>query len=161
MITASTAAAECRRAAARIRELGVAAAAGPWIFDEDDCCWRLHSAPDPHFPTLQILKAPKHGTPYAEYWPDAPTGAHIAAWSPPPALAVADLLDQAATELEALSLREPAASLPPLLSLAARMALAFNDAQPRIWAEDPELDALVAAVKRGERPVWTSRSKEA
>ena len=158
MITASTAAEECRRAAARIRELGEAAADGPWIFDEDDECWRLHSAPDPHFPTLQILKAPKQGTPYAEYWPDEPTGAHIVAWSPPPALAVADLLNQAAAELDALSLREPAAPLPPLLSLAARMAMEFNNAQPRTPAEDPELDALVAAVKRGERPVWTSRS---
>ena len=161
MITASTAAEECRRAAARIRELGEAAADGPWIFDEDDECWRLHSAPDPHFPTLQILKAPKQGTPYAEYWPDEPTGAHIAAWSPPPALAVADFLVLAAAELDALSLREPAATLPPLLSLAARMALAFNDAQPRVPAPSPELEALLAAVKRGERPVWTSRSKEA
>ena len=36
----------------------------PWHADEDDDCVRIFRG------HLQIIKAPKHGTPYAEYWPD-------------------------------------------------------------------------------------------
>lgn len=129
--------AACRRAADRIRELAEAAYPGPWTSDESDDCWRLHSQPDRRFPSMQILKAPKKDTPYAEYWPDEPTGQHIVAWSPPPALAVAAFLEYAARDIEALAKREPDAVLPPLLLAAARMAMAFNESQPA-KADDPE-----------------------
>lgn len=57
-----------------------AATKGPWWWDESENCMRLHGV-HRAFPPLkpglpdrisnkQILKAPKHGTPYAEYWPD-------------------------------------------------------------------------------------------
>lgn len=88
------------RAATAIRATSVSAYPGPWISDDSEDCWRLHSAPDPHFPTAQILKAPKHGTPYAEYWPDGPTAAHITAWHPGVALAVADWLDATAADMD-------------------------------------------------------------
>lgn len=151
MITHPVASGVCRRAATRIRELAEAAYPGPWISDDSDNCWRLHSSPDPRFPTMQILKAPKRNTPYAEYWPDEATAGHIVAWSPPPALAVADWLDQAATELDALSRDEP---LPPMLGLACRTAEAFWMAQPHgepdslkgIEARLTELKAKRAAV---------------
>jgi hypothetical protein len=138
VITHHAAADMCRQAEARIRELAEAAYPGPWTSDDSDDCWRLHSAPDPHFPTAQILKAPKRSTPFAEYWPDEATGAHITAWSPPPALAAADFLKLAASEIEALSLREPAAPLPLLLSAAARMAEAFLLAQPKTWGDSED-----------------------
>jgi len=76
---------------AKIEALHAAATEGPWWFDEDEHCWRLHGVAwrmpaDPPIPeqvmNKQILKAPKKGTPYAEYWPDAPDAAFIAAaWS--------------------------------------------------------------------------------
>lgn len=36
----------------------------PWHADEDDDCVRIFRG------HLQIIKAPKHGTPYEEYWPE-------------------------------------------------------------------------------------------
>lgn len=54
-------------------------------------CWRLHGVAfripgDDLIPeqvvNSQILKAPKHGTPYAEYWPNAADGAWIIAMNP-------------------------------------------------------------------------------
>jgi len=36
----------------------------PWHADESDDCVRIFRG------DLQIIKAPKHGTPYEEYWPD-------------------------------------------------------------------------------------------
>jgi hypothetical protein len=56
-----------------------AATDGPWWFDEDDLMWRLHGVggvipaqggiiPE-QIINHQILKAPKSGTNYAEYWP--------------------------------------------------------------------------------------------
>jgi len=89
-----------RRAAAQMRATATNAYPGPWISDDDENCWRLHSEPDPKWPTAQILKAPKHGTPYAEYWPDVPTAAHITTWHPGVALVVADMLDAAASDFE-------------------------------------------------------------
>src|SRR5262245_18825226 len=52
-----------------IRAREQAATKGPWWSDEDGDMWRLHGI---HAGPLnqQILKAPKRGTPYAEYWPD-------------------------------------------------------------------------------------------
>lgn len=85
-----------RSAAALMRVRATAAYPGPWISDEDENCWRLHSKSDPHFPSLQILKAAKRNTPYAEYWPDEANGAHIVSWHPGVALAVAELLESCA-----------------------------------------------------------------
>jgi hypothetical protein len=84
-----------RRAAALMRQHAQAASPGPWISDDSDQCWRLHSAPDPHWPTMQILKAPKrHQCPqYEEYWPEPADARHITAWHPGVALTVANLLD--------------------------------------------------------------------
>jgi hypothetical protein len=79
-------------AAELIRTRAEAASPGPWISDDDEQCWRLHSDPDPRFPTTQILKAPKHGTPYAEYWPDPADADHIVRWNPRTAKAVANVL---------------------------------------------------------------------
>jgi hypothetical protein len=48
---------------------------GPWDVEETVDTWVLFSAPAGEgLATVQILKAPKHGTPYAEFWPDQPTG---------------------------------------------------------------------------------------
>ena len=54
----------------RLLALSVTCLPGPWEIEETDDAWMLHSAPvKPGGPTMQILKAAKHGTPYAEYWP--------------------------------------------------------------------------------------------
>ncbi len=56
---------------------------GPWEATEDEDCWRLlgrNGVP-------QILKAPKRGTPYAEYWPD-PKDAVLILMAPDLALAL-------------------------------------------------------------------------
>ena len=84
-----------RRAANLMRAHASEAYEGPWISDDSDQCWRLHSAPDPQWPTMQILKAPKqHNCPqYEEYWPDAGTGLFITKWHPVIAYQVANLLD--------------------------------------------------------------------
>lgn len=67
---------------AAIRAYVDAATEGPWWFDESENCWRLHGVmgripaqlsgriPE-QIVNKQILKAPKRGTSYAEYWPDA------------------------------------------------------------------------------------------
>ena len=71
-----------------IREREQAATTGPWWFDEDELTWRLHGVHamipaqmDGLIPEQvmnhQILKAPKSGTPYAEYWPGAADAAFI------------------------------------------------------------------------------------
>lgn len=65
-----------------------AATPGPWWSDESDQCWRLHGVHAIIPATLgaetfdqvlnrQILKAPKTGTPYAEYWPGEADDAFI------------------------------------------------------------------------------------
>lgn len=84
-----------RRAAALMRQHAQAASPGPWTSDDSDQCWRLHSAPDPFMPTMQILKAPKrHNCPqYEEYWPEPADARHITEWHPRVALQVAQLLD--------------------------------------------------------------------
>jgi len=42
-----------------------------WYACEDENCWMLFADGEPRI-SPQILKAPKTGTPYAEYWPDEP-----------------------------------------------------------------------------------------
>jgi len=70
-----------------IRRRAESATEGPWWFDEDDNCWRLHGV-HAHIPAdpigipeqiinHQILKAPKRGTTYAEYWPNEADAAFI------------------------------------------------------------------------------------
>lgn len=74
-------------AVAEVRARELAATPGPWWFDEDDLVWRLHGVhavlptglawlPDQVI-NHQILKAPKQGTPYAEYWPNEADAAFI------------------------------------------------------------------------------------
>lgn len=83
-----------------IEERHAAATPGPWWCDQDENTWRLFAAGaalPPLYPGarvrphgLQIVKAPKHGSPYAEYWPndrDAELLAH--AWGD-----IRDLLSQ-------------------------------------------------------------------
>lgn len=52
-----------------------------WYAEENDRCWQLFSrqwfnGTEVH--PLQLIKAPKKGTPYAEYWPEAGDAALIA-----------------------------------------------------------------------------------
>lgn len=54
----------------RLRELG---GTYPWSAYESDLVWVLEARDHPH----QILKAPKKGTTYAEYWPNAAEGLFI------------------------------------------------------------------------------------
>lgn len=113
-------AAELRAAAKLMRERAEAATPGPWWSDESDQCWRLHGVAfrippqcDGLIPeqlvNAQILKAPKCGTPYAEYWPVAADAAQITSWHPLVALAVADLLDAMAADSDPFPVRYPAA----------------------------------------------------
>ncbi len=92
-----------RRAAEKLRAIATAATPGPWWSDESDQCWRLHGVArripaqlDGLIPEQvmnhQILKAPKHGTPYAEYWPGPADAELITTMGPLVALALADLL---------------------------------------------------------------------
>jgi hypothetical protein len=80
-------------AAARAHAIAEAATKGPWWSDDSDNAWRLHGVAFTVPPQLggeipaqpvnkQILKAPKHGTSYAEYWPDPADDAHITMWHP-------------------------------------------------------------------------------
>ena len=74
---------------AAIKEREQAATAGPWWFDEDDQVFRLHGVHMIIPPVMegfpeqvlnhQILKAPKQGSPYAEYWPNEADAAFIVA----------------------------------------------------------------------------------
>lgn len=74
---------------AAIKARADAATRGPWWFDEDDEVFRLHGVHAIIPPVMdgfpeqvlnhQILKAPKQGTPYAEYWPGEADAAFIVA----------------------------------------------------------------------------------
>jgi hypothetical protein len=74
---------------AAIKARAESATAGPWWFDEDDQVFRLHGVYTIIPPFIegmpgqvvnhQILKAPKTGTPYAEYWPNEADAAFIVA----------------------------------------------------------------------------------
>lgn len=76
------------RAAEEMTRNAEQADAGPWVARDDENSWSLHAKGWP----VQILKAPKRGTPYAEYWPSKGTAAHLETWSPDKALAVAAAL---------------------------------------------------------------------
>lgn len=109
-----------RRAAQAMRSRAEAATLGPWFSDEDDDCYRLHGVAGYLPPitdgvwqdepmqrvTMQILKAPKHGTPYAEYWPAPPDDVYITSMHPLVALAVAASWDECASQMELNGARE-------------------------------------------------------
>lgn len=69
---------DLRTTALEAAALSEKATRAPWSADDSENCWRLHGTgmiipaqggiPEQRA-TLQILKAPKRGTPYAEYWP--------------------------------------------------------------------------------------------
>jgi len=68
-----------------LRKLVNEATLGPWYCAESRDVWTLHGEAREFKgkikggagPSMQILKAPKHGTQYAEYWPNAADGAII------------------------------------------------------------------------------------
>ena len=98
-----------RAAATLMRERAEAATRGPWWHDEDDEVWRLHGVhavvpaqlggriPEQVI-NHQIAKAPKQGTPYAEYWPNEADTAWITSMHPGTGLAIAAWLDATATD---------------------------------------------------------------
>lgn len=129
-----------RRTAALMRSIAGAATPGPWTAYDDENHWSLHQRDWP----FQILKAPKRGTPYAEYWPDPEDAAQIVSWPPEPAAAFATVLDAAALEVELL----PAgAGLSPLLVAACRAAEAFQLSQPRTPDDSAEIMARLESLK--------------
>ena len=101
-----------RAAAARVREIGAAATGGPWWSDQSEQCYRLHGVHaklPPAWPGLpeqvmnrQILKAPKTGTPYAEYWPSPADDAWMTTVHPGLAEPLAALLDAEAYRVDRL-----------------------------------------------------------
>ena len=64
---------------ADLRKLVDSATLGPWRSVESRDTWTLHGEARSFKgklkggagPSMQIIKAPKHSTPYAEYWPNA------------------------------------------------------------------------------------------
>jgi hypothetical protein len=64
---------------AAMREREAAATRGPWLAEDSGDCWQLFGAVTPGIHPLQLIKAPKCGTPYAEYWPDDADAVFIAA----------------------------------------------------------------------------------
>jgi hypothetical protein len=69
-----------------LRKMVDEATLGPWRVSDSRDHWSLHGearafhttkAKPIVAPSMQILKAPKHGTPYAEYWPNAGDSALI------------------------------------------------------------------------------------
>jgi hypothetical protein len=61
------------------RQIEQAATPGPWEAEDNEACWKLFGAVRPRVHPLQLIKAPKHGTPYAEYWPGEGDSAFIVA----------------------------------------------------------------------------------
>lgn len=70
---------------AQLRKMVDEATLGPWRSIESKDYWSLHGEArsfkgklkDGVGPSMQILKAAKHSTPFAEYWPTASDGALI------------------------------------------------------------------------------------
>jgi hypothetical protein len=100
-MTAESPAETIRRAAKLMRERAEAATPGPWWSDQGEDCWRLFAETGPGMHPLQLIKAPKRGTVYAEYWPDAADNAWITSFSPEDGVRLADWLDSAASLIEA------------------------------------------------------------
>jgi hypothetical protein len=53
------------------RQAEQAATPAPWETEDSESCWKLFGAVRPYAHPLQLIKAPKRDTPYAEYWPGA------------------------------------------------------------------------------------------
>ncbi len=116
---------------------------GPWWFDEDDDCFRLHGVafripPQGPLPeqivNSQILKAPKRGTSYAEYWPNtSDAGLIVAMANPIVGKATVALLrhhaGQTEVPAEVVALAEAIIGPPPV-------------------EDDPELVAMMAEARR-------------
>jgi hypothetical protein len=129
-----------------------AATPGPWWFDESEDTWCLHGVAarfdnPPLGETVvnkQILKAPKVGTPYAEYWPDAADADFIAHAHSDIAWLLQDRARREGLDLgPALAPPEP----PPTFTseqLAQRIADALADAD---FGE-------ASALKRGRNPLY-------
>lgn len=49
-------------------EMCEAATPGPWTDEENESMWMLFGG---HMGAMQLIKAPKRSTPFAEYWPEA------------------------------------------------------------------------------------------
>ena len=107
-----------RRAAELMKTRAGAATPGPWEAEDHGDCWQLFGAAVPGFPPLQLIKAPKHGTLYAEYWPAPADSAHIAAWHPGVALAVAAVLKHRASGHGDLAGEPGGADPDPFIALA-------------------------------------------
>lgn len=60
---------ETTAALERWKQATEAATPAPWGDEDSDDCWRLFGALTTGRHPLQLIKAPKRGTPYAEYWP--------------------------------------------------------------------------------------------
>lgn len=118
----------------RLNDLLNTVTPGPWTCDEDDDTWRLHgvafTAPaQPPFPQVpvgkQILKAPKRGTTYAEYWPEVSDGQWIAMMNPIVGAALAAWLSKTADDA-----REGRERLEQLRFPTAEAALAYTFHHP-------------------------------
>jgi hypothetical protein len=69
------------------RQIEQAATPGPWEAEDSEACWKLLGAVRPRVHPLQLIKAPKRDTPYAEYWPhEGDSGFIVAARAAVPAL---------------------------------------------------------------------------
>lgn len=103
----------CRQAEARIRELAEKATPGPWVsLDNGDRLTHEHNDGTDDF--TYVVDEPMSNGANAE---------HIAAWHPIVALAVADVLANAAVLLDALP---DDVTMPSSLSLTVRLAEAFG-----------------------------------
>ena len=50
---------------------------GTWLYEEDEHSWQLFFLPVNGVMPVQIIKAAKKNTPYAEYWPSPKEAAFI------------------------------------------------------------------------------------
>lgn len=54
----------------RLQDVINKAGTGEWIAEESEDAWELYQVnQNAFFHPMKLIKAPKHGTPYAEYWP--------------------------------------------------------------------------------------------
>lgn len=89
-----------RRAAKEMREKAEACVPGRWTVEDGVQSWDLYVGRGEGAHGYKLIKAPKKSREYAEYWPYPAESAHIAAFDPTVALAVAEWLEKAATTYE-------------------------------------------------------------
>lgn len=138
-----------------IRAREQAATDGPWWFDEDETTWRLHGVhamlPGPFGDQVvnhQILKAPKKGTPYAEYWPNEADGAFIvhSRQDVKDLLALVDRL-RAAVDLLGRHLQGESLDLVELAAENARLRAELAERE----AHDAPIAAIAQGMREGKR----------